>query len=373
MLSKNCIYGLCTLSGTIIGVGLFSLPYITSQVGIWVILGYFLGLGALAIVVHLLFAEVALKTPDFLRIPGFVKFHLGKSAGKIAFITFTFGMFGALLAYLIIGGEFLTSLMPALFESSQLNQVFYTLIYFTAGALVVYSGSKTVAKIEFVGLILFFLVLLAILYKGLPYFSLNKLASFSEERDFFLPYGPILFSLWGTALIPEIEEMLGKKKHLLKKIIPAAILLPILAYLSFIFLITGISGQDTSKEAITGLGVFLGNGIIDSALFFGLLTTFTSFIILGLTVQKVFWYDFKVDKRLAWLITCFVPLVLFLAGFQDFIDVIAFVGGVLLGIDGVFIILMYQKVKKKKVPFFTYPLIFIFILGIIYQITYFLR
>jgi len=35
------IYALATLSGTIIGVGLFSLPYITLKVGFWVMLGYF--------------------------------------------------------------------------------------------------------------------------------------------------------------------------------------------------------------------------------------------------------------------------------------------------------------------------------------------
>jgi len=372
MFGKNCIYGLCTLAGTIIGVGLFSLPYITSRVGIWVILGYFLGLGALSIIIHLLFAEVALRTPDFLRIPGFVKFHLGKSAGKIAFLTFTFGMFGALLAYLIIGGEFLTSLMPPVFIAPQFNQIFYTLIYFTIGTLIIYSGSKTVAKIELLGLIVFFLILLVIFYKGLPYFSFSKLISSPKGKDLFLPYGPILFALWGTAIIPEIEEMLGKKKKFLKKIIPLAIFLPILAYLSFIFLITAISGQETSKEAITGLRSFLGDGIINSALLFGLLTTFTSFIMLGLTLQKVFWYDLKMNKKLAWLITCFIPLVLFLAGFKDFIDVIAFVGGVLLGIDGIFIILMYRKVKKKRL-IFVYPLILIFILGMIYQIIYFFK
>jgi len=369
MKSKKFIYGLCTLSGTIIGVGLFALPYITSQVGIFVILGYFLALGSLAIFVNLLFAEVALKTPDFLRMPGFVKYHLGKKMSRISFMTFILGMFGVLLTYLIIGGEFLNSLMAPIFGG---NITFYTLLYFAVGALVIFSGSKTVARIEFLGLVLFFAVLLVIFYRGLPSFSFSNLLSCPSKRDFFLPYGPILFSLWGTALIPEIEEMLGKEKRLLKKIIPIAIFVPIVAYLSFIFLITGITGQSTSEEAITGLKDFLGNGIINFALLFGLLTTFTSFIILGLTVRKVFHYDLKISKRLAWAITCFVPLFLFMAGLKDFIPVIAFVGGVFIGIDGIFIIMMYQKIKKK-IPLFTYPLIFFFVLGIIYQIIYFLR
>jgi len=367
--SKNCLLGLCTLSGTIIGVGLFSLPYITSQVGIWVILAYFLGLGSLAIIIHLLFAEVALKTPDFLRLPGFARFHLGKLAGKVTFLTFTFGMIGAILAYLIIGGQFLTSLLSPVIGY---GQNFYTLIYFVIGALVIYSGSRIVAKVEFLGLVLFFFILIFIFLKGMPYFRLVNLTVVSEKKDLFLPYGPILFSLWGTALIPEIEELLGRNKRFLKKIVPFGIIIPIIAYLSFIFLITGITGEGTSKEAITGLRSFLGNGLINFALLFGLLTTFTSYIILSLTVQKVLWYDLKIEKNIAWLITCYLPLFLFFVGFTDLIPVISFVGGVLLGIDGLVILLMYRKVKKKK-ALFTYPLILIFILGIIYQIIYFVK
>jgi len=368
-ISRNTLYALCTLSGTIIGVGLFSLPYITSQVGILVMIIYFLGIGALAIFIHSLFAEVALKTPDFLRIPGFAKFHLGKWGEGISFFTFTIGTFGAILAYLIIGGEFLSGLLTPIFGGSAIT---YTFIYFIIGAPVIYFGIRLISKIEFLGLVLFFVVMIVIFLKGLPNFEIGKLFFSNHHRDLFLPYGPIMFSLWGTALIPEVEEMLGKKKKLLKKIIPLAIIIPMIAYLSFIILVTGISGDLTSEESIVGLRMFLDGRVINFLLFFGLLTTFTSFIVLGLTLKKVFWYDFKIDKRLAWAITCFVPLALFLVVTKDFINVIAFVGGVTIGVDGILILLMHRKVKKKT-PLFTYPLVLIFILGIAYQIIYFLR
>ncbi|PIR07544.1 hypothetical protein COV54_00500, partial [Candidatus Jorgensenbacteria bacterium CG11_big_fil_rev_8_21_14_0_20_38_23] len=65
------IYAIATLSGTIIGVGLFALPYITLKVGFWVMLCYFLVLGALVILIHSFFGELALKTPDYKRLPGF--------------------------------------------------------------------------------------------------------------------------------------------------------------------------------------------------------------------------------------------------------------------------------------------------------------
>ena len=70
------VYAIATLAGTIIGVGLFGLPYLTLQVGFWVILGYFFVLGVLTILVHSFFGELALKTPNFKRLPGFAKLLL---------------------------------------------------------------------------------------------------------------------------------------------------------------------------------------------------------------------------------------------------------------------------------------------------------
>ena len=152
---------------------------------------------------------------------------------------------------------------------------------------------------------------------------------------------------------------------------PIAILIPALVYLFFIYLILGITGPQTTESALTGLRNFLGDRIVSLALFFGVLTTFTSFIALGLTLRKVFWYDLKIEKNFAWLITCFFPLILFLIGVKQFIPVISFVGGVMLGIDGILILLMYRKIKPKQI--LVYPLFLILFGGIIYEIIYFLK
>jgi len=366
---KNFIYPIATLSGTIIGVGLFSLPYITSRVGIWVMLGYFLVLGSLVVVSHLLYGELALKTPDFKRLPGFAKFHLGDSGEKVAIVSTILGAFGAILAYLIVGGEFLTNLLSPTFGG---NNLIYTLLYFSLGTGLIFFGIKAISKIEFWGLILFFIVLIVIFWRGLPFLKIeNLLIRGGNIKELFLPFGPILFSLWGADLIPEIEEMLGERKKLIRKIIPVAILIPALVYLFFIYLILGITGPQTTESALTGLRNFLGDGMVSLGLLFGVLATFTSFITLGLTLKKVFWYDLKIEKNLAWVIACFPPLILFLIGVKNFIPVISFAGGVMLGIDGILILLMYRKINPKNLLVF--PLILVFFAGIIYEIIYFIK
>ncbi len=366
--TKTFIYALSTLSGTIIGVGLFSLPYITSKVGFWVILGYFLVLGTLVILVHLFFGELALKTPDLKRLPGFAKFHLGNWAEKIAYFSTTLGLFGAILAYLIVGGQFLTELFSPIFGG---NPIIYTLFYFCIGAGLIFIGIKAIAKFEFWGLVLFFIILIAIYLRAFPFLKLTNLFPSPDLKYLFLPYGPILFSLWGAALIPEIEEMLGERKYLLKKIIPIAILIPILIYFFFIFLILGVTGEKTTESALIGLRNFLGDRTVSLFLCFGLITTFTSFITLGLTLKKILWYDLKLKESLSWLITCFIPLALFLIGVKQFIPVISFVGATMLGIDGILILLMYRKIKPRQI--LVYPLFLILLGGIIYEIIYFFK
>lgn len=365
---SKTILAISTLSGTIIGVGFFSLPYITSKVGIWVMLVYFLVLGGLVILIHQFFGELSLRTPDFKRLPGFAKIYLGSKGEIVAYISTIIGSLGALLAYLIVGGEFLENLLSPVFGG---DNFVYTGFYFIIGAFLIYFGIKAVAKVEFLGLILFFLTLISIFLKGQPFLKIGNLFPVPDMNYLFLPYGAILFSLWGASLIPETEEMLGKQKKLIKKIIPISILVSIFIYLFFIVLILGITGEQTTESALLGLKNFLGNGIVSLGLFFGVLTTFTSFIALGLTLKKVFMFDLGIKKLHSFIIACFTPLILFLLGLKSFIPIISFVGGVLLSVDAILILLMYKKINRKNI--IVYPLLLIFVLGIIYEIIYFVK
>jgi tyrosine-specific transport protein len=365
---KNFIYPLATLSGTIIGVGIFALPYIASKVGIWVMLAYLLVLGGLVIMIHSFFGELALKTPDYKRLPGFARIYLGKWGEKTAIFSAILGSFGVILAYLIVSGEFLMALLGGVLGGSVL---IYTLVYFALGAAMIYFGTKAVAQVEFWGVVLFFAILVAIFFRGQPFLEIKNLFPSPDWNFFFLPYGAILFSLWGMPLIPEVEEMLGERKKWLKIIIAAAILIAVIIYLFFIYLILGITGSQTTESALPGLRNLLGDGIVSLAVFFGIVTTFTSFIALGMTLKKVFWYDLKMNKNLAWLISCFPPLILFLIGVKSFIPIISFVGAVMLGIDGILILLMYRKIRPRNL--LVYPLLLILLGGIIYEILYFVR
>jgi len=376
--AKKFIYSIATISGTTIGVGIFSLPYLASRVGFPIMLAYFAVLGILVGIIHIIFGRLAVATPDFKRLPGFARVHLGKWGEKASLVSSLLGTYGAILAYIIVGGDFLKSVLYPLLKIQ--NNDFYAFLYFAAGALMIFFGIKIIAQVETWSLIFFFAVMIMIFMQVYPIIKTEYLIFPAEPLNaynFFLPYGAVLFSLWGAALIPEVEEMLGKDKNLLKKVIPIATLIPILIYAFFVYLILGMTGPATTESALTGLKSFLGEGMFTLVLLLGILTTFTSFITLGLTLKRVFWYDLNISKNKAWALTCLPPIFIFLLGLKSFITVISLGGGAMLGVDGILILLMYRSMAKKKndVPaqILSFLLISVFVIGFTLQIISFLK
>ncbi len=372
-LFKHYLYPIATLSGSIIGVGFLSLPYITVKVGIWPMLLYVIALTALIIMIHLIFAEVCLKTPDFKRWPGFVGFYLGKWAKRAVLIPMILGGFGVMLVYLLIGSQFLTTIFMPLLGGSSLQ---YMMGYFIVASIVIYFGVGLISKVEFWALSLVVISLLLVFFKGFSSIHLTNIFPsvmpvVSDWRMLFLPYGAVLFSLWGTGLIPETEEMLRGRKKSLKKVIVIGTLVPAVLYVVFILLIVSITGAQTTESALVGLEAFLGFKVVALALFIGVITTFTAFIAEGLLLKRVFMYDLGVTSFPAWAFTCFPALILLLLGFNSFIPLISFIGGVLLSIDGILILLMYKKIGGKK--WVLYPLIIFFVLGVIYELIFFIK
>ena len=370
------IYAIATLVASIVGVGIFSLPYITAQVGLFTMLGYFLILGGVMFILYLMFAEVSLVTPDYKRLPGFAEYHLGPLAKKIALGSMVISSLGSILAYLIVGGEFLSGILDPIFKiGSGDSSAFYTFLYGLIGTALIFLGIKAIAKIEFWGFVLFFVVLGALFFFGLPFFKLSNLAvKTGDLSSLFLPYGAIVFSLWGLDMIPEIEEMLGKhnKKKLLKKVIVISLLLTLAIYFFFIFLTLAIAGAGVNDSAIASLRDIVGPGAATVGFIFGLIATFTSFITSGLTLEKVLHYDLKISKTVSFGLTCFIPLIVFFIGVQQFIPVISLVGGTMMGVNGLLILAMYNKIRPQK-KWLMFPLIILLMAGMILEIIYFVK
>ena len=81
---------------------------------------------------------------------------------------------------------------------------------------------------------------------------------------------------------------------------------------------------------------------------FGFITCFSSYLTLGLTLKKVFWFDYNINKFLSFLLATFLPFFLFIIGISDFIDVISKVGAYSIGLEGFLVCFILYKISKNK-------------------------
>lgn len=375
-MNKRFFHAVAILIGMIVGVGIFGVPYAVAKVGFILGILYIFVLGLILLLVHLLYGEVVLRTEEKHRLVGFAEMYLGKWGKAAAAFSQIFGFYGALVAYIIIGGQFLQIVLAPFFGGSPL---IYQIAFFLFMSLFVLAGLKLISYIEFFMTALLLVTVVVILIFGLPYVWYPNLYIVNLKQIFF-PYGVILFALAGGAAIPEMREILRGQEEKMKKAIILGTAIPIIVTALFAFVVIGISGHNTSPEAILGLKKVLGEKIIFLGAVFGFFAIATSFLVLGLNLKNIFRYDYKLGEFLAWLLACAVPFLIFIWGAPAFIAVIAFVGAVFGGLDGLLIVLIWHKAKKMGKRMSEYSLtvsklvinliMIIFVLGIIYKLIY---
>ena len=343
--TRKYLLALSTYAGTIIGVGLFGLPFVAMQIGFIPIVIYFIILGWVIFQVAMMYAEVVSRTPESHRLPGYAELYLGRKYRNASLVSHFVGLNGTQLAYILVGGGFLSSYFQPLFGGPAL---LYHLVFFTIGAAIVYIGTKSLGQVEFLSLGLFFAVMITMFVMGWSSVDINNLLTFNPKQ-LILPYGVILFSLGGFSVIPEIKDILKDKgENLMSKVILGGTILPIITYLIFIFLILGVTGTQTSPEAMNGLQSVLGDGVVKLGLIFGIITTFTSYLTIGIGLKKIYWFDLKIPHGPSWAIAIGVPLALFLAGLNNFLAIIGLLGAVLGGVEGFIMFKLWRAARKKS-------------------------
>lgn len=251
---------------------------------------------------------------------------------------------------------------------------------FFAAFIFIWGGLRVVSAVEMVLSFLLVGIVLVFLARGFPLVNFANFSSVANWTDIFLPYGVILFALTGGSVIPDLAGVLDDDESKLKKTIIWGTLIPAFIYLLFIVVVFGITGAATTPDSITGLEKIYGNGFVKIGALVGFLAVITSLLAFGINLRKTFNYDYHISKFLSLILALIIPLIIFLSGFDDFIRIIGFSGAVMGGLDGVLIILIYQKAdrgkkgdRKPEYDVITsktaeYLLIALFIAGIVYTI-----
>jgi len=343
---------IAVLIGTIIGAGVFTLPYVAVHSGLVTTLIWLIIVSFIIIYLHLCFGEIVLRTKQDFRLPGYVGHYLNSSAKKfillITFFTFSF----SLLIYLLLGSQFLRVILNSIWANFSFPQGVLVIFLWLLLSSAILSKSQRLSKINFyLSFALLFLFFIVAIF-AFPNFKTENinLFNFTNHWGWLIPYGVLFFALNGMVAIPEASKVLetkGEDKKKLKKVIIIGTLIPAFCYLVFILAVTGASGSLTSIEAVQGLKGILGNGIILLGAILGFLAVSTSYLIFASYIKNSFINDFKWSRFISYFLVVVGPLLLFCLNLENLVKLISFMGGMLGGFEGVMLIFVLKKAKQQ--------------------------
>lgn len=336
MADKKLFAAIATLVGTTIGAGFLGIPFVVRKSGFLVGLFWIVFLGLIMLYIKLCLGEVILRTKGRHQLAGYASIYLGKLGKALLFFAMFFGIYAALLAYLLGQGGSLSFLV----FGNVNNLLWMGLAFFALMSLLTYQGFHALKKWEPVAMVVVLTTITLIFFYFSPQVKAENLAELNLG-NFFIPFGVILFALLGTAAMPEVERMLFREESKLKKAIVIGSILPVIVYILFAFVVVGSFAEipEVSTLALGRVFVLLG-----------MLTMFTAYFALSIAIRDMYRYDFGMHRVKAWFLANFIPLALFvlvvkfnLASFTQILGVAGIVGG---GLEAVTILFMHLKAKK---------------------------
>ncbi|MDO8425314.1 MAG: aromatic amino acid transport family protein [bacterium] len=343
MLPRAYSRAIAMLIGTIVGAGIFGMPYVFARAGVAVGAMHMVVLTAAVLLVHLWFGELTLRTNAHTRLVGYAHRYLGMPGRIIASLSGVLGMWGALVAYIVLAGTFVHQLGGPLLGGTPWV---YSVAFAMFGMLAVAVGLRLIESLEFIFTAFIFLAIALIAIVGIQRVDPINFSSMNF-RDAFLPYGVVLFSLGGVSAIAEIRDTLRGWERLLPRAIAWGTIIAAALTALFAVIVVGVSGPRTTEDAILGLAPTLGQSIVLLGALLGFSTIATSFLMLGLYTRNVFHYDFRIPRVAALLLGVGVPVGIFLIGRPGFIDIVMLTGALFAGLDGILVALAVLVARRR--------------------------
>src|SRR3989344_568480 len=349
MVKKEVLRGIAPLIGFITGAGILGIPFAVAHAGFLTGLIVIIVIGLAIWLLNLYVGEIVLRTEGSHQLSGYAHIYLEKWGKRAMTFGMVFGLYGALIAYIIKIGEFLHTLLSPFVGGTPL---LYAILFGAVGTYVVFRGLKAVEESELWMVALIMAVVVVIAIFSIRYIRLENLAGF-DARNFLIPYGVVLFAYIGMGAIPELGEELKDRKKELKKVIHWGSAIPIVVYILFAAVVVGVTGiENITDGAVTGLGHVIGPYMLVFGVLFGILTMATSFIAIGLALKEMYCFDYKCSNRLGGNLSCLIPFVLailiILAPIENaFFKVIDIAGVVSGGIMGAMIVAIRWKAIKN--------------------------
>lgn len=336
---------LMQLSG-IVGAGAFALPAAFRTTGVFFGSLAFWAMALIVMCLHLLYAEIILARPDLMRarLPGQAGVLFGPWAKRFAYIVYPAKLVGACVAYILLGGQFLSVLFSYAGITAPL--IVWQTIFWIGGLITIAFGLAFVAKVEsWLARGLIFLVLLCVVLL-LPQadgavFQFTALPAFST-----IPFGTFIFALIGWTIIPEIAVLLNHAPRPTKLAVAGGSLAG--AFLMWLFgIIVYASNVSTIDLGPVSIASTMPPGWAWLIPALGFLAIASCFVAISEAFSAMLQYDTGFSVRTSRSIAVGLPfaILFFIAG--DFQQVVDFVGSYFSTLNALIICAMAWVVLKK--------------------------
>jgi amino acid permease len=342
---KSFVLPTSLLAGTVIGAGIFSLPYVFERSGVG--LGFiFLAIFALLYcIIHLMYADLVIKNGDQHRFAGFVRMYFGNSGYWLSVIMTVIEMFFVLTIYLVLSSSFVSLVFPTL------PKIFQVIVFWWIGSIIIFSGTKRLTFFELLAIAGIIGAIAAVTYFGFQQFFEKSLLFAAKSPLFWLlPFGPLLFSLSGRPAIPSLihyfnRNLIDPIKS--KKAIIWGTIIPAITYAAFVVGILGASGAVTA-DSVTGFVESTSSYYIVFILaILGILSLVSSYFAIGLDVFRSLEFDLKFSRKLSMFLVVSLPLFIYFMNLGSFITLVEIAGGIFVGLEGIIITAMWTKMRAE--------------------------
>ena len=333
------------VTGSGLGTGILAVPYLVSRLGIiQTILTIGVACGV-SILLHLMVADLALRSSDSLQLLGIFQQHLFRGRWKKAG-TMTF--FCIMLVMLLLNLSLYTvCAAEVLVDITGLPESVNKVIFYLIASAVVALGIKSIGISEKISMIL-----IGITVAALGMITLSQNTSMLPFSSGSFPvvlalYSISMFSFSALFSVPQVVTyMKGRSPSRIRRVVVTGIASN--AVLTFFFaMIVSMSGSEITAVATIGLSAKYGQTVQILCAIFVILAMLTSFLSIAFAQMEILEEKTRMPVWVSWLLATLPVAVSSLLLPIRFLDYIELVGGVFAIIVVLMVLPAYRNAVKS--------------------------
>lgn len=344
-MSRAEVLGVGTLAGTIIGAGIFSLPYLARTVGLTTGILSLLAFTLVYIAVHLMYARVLETRNGEHQFFYVARQFLPRLVAPIASWIIFFELLFVLTVYLVLAPTFAH---VAFGVSGFLPLVLFWIVSSACSFMRV----SVMSIAESVGLFSIATIVMMTFFVGFGKPLTIVSAPPLSLDSILLLFGPLLFSLSGRPAIAKIvtehrKAVAAGERFSITRVVVWGTSIAAVIYAIFVLSMLRLN-PTISSTALDSLST-ISPLVVTLLGFLGLVTLWTSYFMIGGNVYDMLVLDKKTPRWIAVGIVCAAPFILYSIGSKDFLSLLGFTGGVFLGLEGLFVVALWLRTKARNV------------------------